>query len=72
MGAHSSASTSASLPPSARSTRSGARLEETAFQIATEASLSTEEAVEAIENILVLADVVLEGMASVYEANIGQ
>jgi excisionase family DNA binding protein len=47
-------------------------LEETASQIATEASLSTEDAVEAIENILVLADVVLEGMASVYEATIGQ
>jgi excisionase family DNA binding protein len=43
-------------------------LEETASQIATEAGLSTEEAVEAIENILELADVMLEGMASVYEA----
>jgi len=43
-------------------------LEETASQIATEAGLSTEDAVEAIENILVLADVVLEGMASVYES----
>lgn len=43
-------------------------LEETSSQIATEAGLSTEEAVEAIENILELADVMLEGMASVYEA----
>jgi excisionase family DNA binding protein len=43
-------------------------LEETASQIATEAGLGTEDAVEAIENILELADVVLEGMASVYEA----
>lgn len=43
-------------------------LEETASQIASEASLSTEDAVEAIENILSLADVVLEGMAEVYEA----
>lgn len=42
-------------------------LEETASQIATEAALSTEEAVEAIENILELADVVLEGIAQVYE-----
>lgn len=43
-------------------------LEETASQIATEANLPTEEAVEAMENILSLADVVLEGMAEVYEA----
>jgi excisionase family DNA binding protein len=43
-------------------------LEETASQIATEAGLGTEDAVEAIENILELADVVLEGMAAVYEA----
>jgi excisionase family DNA binding protein len=42
-------------------------LEETASQIATEAGLPTEDAVEAIENILELADVVLEGMAQVYE-----
>lgn len=42
-------------------------LEETASQIATEAALPTEEAVEAIENILELCDVVLEGMAHVYE-----
>lgn len=43
-------------------------LEETAVQIANEAGLATEDAVEAIERVLVLADVVLEGMASVYEA----
>lgn len=42
-------------------------LEETASQIANEAGLPTDEAVEALENILVLADVVLEGMAEVYE-----
>lgn len=42
-------------------------LEETASQIAAEASLSTEDAVVAIENILDLADVVMEGMAQVYE-----
>jgi excisionase family DNA binding protein len=44
-------------------------LEETATQIATEANLPTEDAVEAMENILSLADVVLEGMAEVYEAS---
>ena len=43
-------------------------LEETASQIATEAGLSTEEAVVAIESILDLADVVMEGMAQVYES----
>ncbi len=43
-------------------------LEETAAQIATESGLSTEEAVDAIESILGLADVMLEGMASVYES----
>lgn len=43
-------------------------LEETASQIATEAGLSTEEAVEAVESTLELADQILEGMASVYEA----
>ncbi|MEO6398258.1 MAG: helix-turn-helix domain-containing protein [Tepidiformaceae bacterium] len=42
-------------------------LEETASQIASEAGLSTEDAVVAIENILDLADVVMEGMAQVYE-----
>lgn len=44
-------------------------LEETAAQIATEAGLSAEEAVDAIENVLSLADVMLEGMASVYETH---
>jgi excisionase family DNA binding protein len=47
-------------------------LEETGSQIASEAGLGTEEAVEAIENILELADVVLEGMAQVYETRIQQ
>lgn len=42
-------------------------LEETASQIASEAGLGTDEAVVAIENVLDLADVVLEGMAQVYE-----
>ncbi|MGE0599417.1 MAG: helix-turn-helix domain-containing protein [Dehalococcoidia bacterium] len=42
-------------------------LEETASQIAVEAGLSTEEAVEAVESTLELADHILEGMASVYE-----
>jgi excisionase family DNA binding protein len=42
-------------------------LEETASQIAAEAHVSTEEAVEAVESTLGLADVVLEGMAEVYE-----
>ncbi|MFN0145776.1 MAG: helix-turn-helix domain-containing protein [Dehalococcoidia bacterium] len=42
-------------------------LEETAAQIATEAGLATEDAVEAIEHVLRLADTVLEGMAQVYE-----
>lgn len=46
-------------------------LEETASQIATEAALPTEDAVEAIENILELCDIVLEGMAQVYEASRG-
>lgn len=43
-------------------------LEETASQIASEAGLSTEEAVEAVESTLGLADEMLEGMASVYES----
>lgn len=43
-------------------------IDETASQIASEAGLSTDESVEAIENILSLADVVLEGMAEVYES----
>lgn len=42
-------------------------LEETAAQIASEAGLATDEAVEALERVLVLADTVLEGMAEVYE-----
>jgi len=45
-------------------------LEETASQIAAEAGLPTEDAIEAIESILVLADVVLEGMAEVYEGSL--
>jgi excisionase family DNA binding protein len=47
-------------------------IEETASQIASESSLSTDDAVEAIENILVLADVVLEEMAGVYEGASGR
>jgi excisionase family DNA binding protein len=43
-------------------------LEETAAQIATEAGLATEDAVEAIEQVLRLADTVLEGMAEIYES----
>ena len=43
-------------------------LEETASQIASESSLSAEEAVEAIEQTLGLADTVLEGMAEIYES----
>ena len=42
-------------------------MEETAAQIATEAGLSAEDSVVAIENILDLADVVMEGMAQMYE-----
>ncbi|MCK9519798.1 MAG: hypothetical protein M0R74_12360, partial [Dehalococcoidia bacterium] len=45
-------------------------VEEAASQIAGESELSTEEAVEALENILQLADVVLEGMAEVYERSL--
>ena len=44
-------------------------LEETASQIATESGLATDDAVEAIESILELADVILEGMAEVYEGS---
>lgn len=47
-------------------------LEETSSQMATEAGLSTEDAVLAIESTLELADVVLEGMAQVYEAAAGR
>jgi excisionase family DNA binding protein len=43
-------------------------LEETASQITTEAGLGVEDAVEAVEQILALADIVLEGMAEEYEA----
>lgn len=43
-------------------------LEETAAQIASEAGLSTEEAVDAIENLHEIADSLLEGLASVYES----
>jgi excisionase family DNA binding protein len=43
-------------------------LEQTASQIASEAGLSTEDSVEAVESTLELADRILEGMASVYEA----
>lgn len=42
-------------------------MEETAAQIAAEAGLSAEDSVVAIENILDLADVVMEGMAQMYE-----
>lgn len=44
-------------------------LEETASQIASESSLSADEAVEAIEQTLGLADTVLEGMAEIYESS---
>jgi len=42
-------------------------LEETAAQLASEAQLSADDAVEAMESILGLADTVLEGMAQAYE-----
>ena len=42
-------------------------LEETATQISMEAGLPVNEAVEALENILGLGDIVLEGIASIYE-----
>jgi excisionase family DNA binding protein len=44
-------------------------LEETASQIANESGLTTEDAVEAVERTLELADVVLEGMAEIYETS---
>ncbi len=47
-------------------------LEETAAQLASEAQQGTEEAVEAMESILGLADSVLEGMAQVYEESLVQ
>lgn len=43
-------------------------LEETAAQIASEAGLSAEDAVDAVERVLRLTDVVLEGIAEIYEA----
>jgi excisionase family DNA binding protein len=43
-------------------------LEETAAQIAGEAGLSTDDAVEAVERVLRLGDTVLEGIAEIYEA----
>lgn len=45
-------------------------LEETAAQLASEAQQGAEEAVEAMESILGLADSVLEGMAQVYEESL--
>jgi excisionase family DNA binding protein len=42
-------------------------LEETSAQIAHEAGLSADDAVEAVEQVLQLADTVLEGIAEVYE-----
>jgi len=45
-------------------------LEETAAQLASEAQQGAEEAVEAMESILGLADGVLEGMAQVYEESL--
>lgn len=45
-------------------------LEETAAQLASEAQQGTDEAVEAMESILALADTVLEGMAQVYEESL--
>ncbi len=42
-------------------------LEQTAWQNASESSLPPEEAVEALESVLGLADVVLEAMAAIYE-----
>ncbi len=44
-------------------------LEETASQIASESSLSADDAVEAIEQTLALADTVLESMAEIYESH---
>ncbi len=42
-------------------------LEETAAQIAAEAGLSADDAVEAVEDVLKLADTVLEGLAEIYD-----
>lgn len=44
-------------------------LEETAWQNASESSLPPEEAVEALESVLGLADTVLEAMAEIYESD---
>jgi excisionase family DNA binding protein len=44
-------------------------LDETASQIARESGLSIEEAVDGIEEVLDLSDLVLEGLAQVYERN---
>lgn len=47
-------------------------LEETAAQLASEAQQGTDEAVEAMESILGLADTVLEGMAQIYEESLAR
>ncbi|MCY3882370.1 MAG: helix-turn-helix domain-containing protein [Dehalococcoidia bacterium] len=47
-------------------------LEETAAQLASEAQQGTDEAVEAMESILALADTVLEGMAQVYQESLAR
>ncbi len=47
-------------------------LEETAAQLASEAQQGADEAVEAMESILGLADGVLEGMAQVYEESLAK
>ncbi len=47
-------------------------LEETASQIAAEAGLSAEDAVEAVEATLGLADTILEAMAEVYEQTLAR
>ncbi|MXZ87789.1 MAG: helix-turn-helix domain-containing protein, partial [Dehalococcoidia bacterium] len=47
-------------------------LEETAAQLASEAQQGTDEAVEAMESILALADTVLEGMAHVYQESLAR
>ncbi len=47
-------------------------LEETASQIAAESGLSLERTIEALEQVLGLADIVVEGMAEVYDERLGQ
>lgn len=47
-------------------------LEETASQIAAESGLSVERTIDALEQVLGLADVVLEGMAEMYDEGRGQ